>query len=325
MANSPGEAFMRVVAAEEVHRLLDYPSLVEALRELFRRGVDRVERYAISEPLGDHRQNDWLLLPAWQFGRHQGIKLVSVFPGNEAKGLASVQGLYVLFDGTNGLPVAAIDGAALTLRKTAANSALAATYLARKDAATLLMVGAGAMAQPLIEAHCAVRPIRRVLVWNRTLARAKAVAARIKLPGVVTRASADLARAVAEADIVSSATMSTSPLIEGRWLKPGHHLDLVGGFREHMREADDEAIRRSRIFVDARFTAAAHAGDICQPLASGLIAESDITDTFQLVRGERRGRQDDGEITLFKSGGGGHEDLGTAQHLMAKIEASAKR
>ncbi len=315
---------MRVVTSQEVHRLLDYPSLVEALRELFRRGVDRVERYVISESLGDNRQNDWLILPAWQFGRHQGIKLVSVFPGNEAKGLASVQGLYVLFDGTNGRPIAAIDGAALTLRKTAANSALAATYLARKDASTLLMVGAGAMAPPLIEAHCAVRPIRRVLVWNRTPARAEAVVATLKLPGVSAQVSTDLAAAVAEADIVSAATMSTTPLIEGRWLKPGQHLDLVGGFREEMREADDEAIRRSRIFVDARFTAAAHAGDICQPLASGLIADSDITDTFQLARAERPGRQDDGEITLFKSGGGGHEDLGTAQHLLAKIEAVAK-
>jgi alanine dehydrogenase len=316
---------MRVVTADEVHRLLDYPSLVEALRELFRRGVDRVERYVVSEPLADRRQNDWLILPAWQFARHQGIKLVSVFPGNKAKGLASVQGLYVLFDGTNGMPVAAIDGAAITLRKTAANSALAATYLARRDAATLLMLGAGTMALPLIEAHCAVRQIRRVLVWNRTPARAEAVAAKVNLPGVTARASTDLVGAVAESDIISAATMSTTPLIEGRWLKPGHHLDLVGGFREEMREADDEAVRRSRIFVDARFTAAAHAGDICQPLASGLIADSDITDTFQLARGERPGRRDDGEITLFKSGGGGHEDLGTAQHLLAKIEAAAKK
>ncbi len=316
---------MRVVSAEEVHRLLDYPSLVEALRELFRRGAERLERYVISEPIAGQRQNDWLILPAWQFGRHQGIKLVSVFPENEAKGLASVQGLYVLFDGTNGIPLAAMDGAAITLRKTAANSALAATYLARRDTGTLLMLGAGAMALPLIEAHCAVRPIRRVLVWNRTLARAEAVAAKVNLPGVTAKAASDIPSAMAEADVISAATMSTTPLIQGRWLKPGHHLDLVGGFREEMREADDEAVRRSRIFVDARFTAAAHAGDICQPLASGLIADSDITDTFQLARGERPGRQDDGEITLFKSGGGGHEDLGTAQHLLAKIEAAERR
>jgi alanine dehydrogenase len=315
---------MRYVSADEVHRLLDYPSLVEALRELFRRGVDRTERHIISEPLAGGQQNDWLILPAWQFGRHQGIKLVSVFPGNEAKGIASVQGLYVLFDGTNGMPLAAIDGAAITLRKTAANSALAATYLARKDAANLLMLGAGAMALPLIEAHCAVRPIRRATIWNRTLARAEALAAKVNLPGVSANASADLEAAVAGADVISAATMSTAPLIQGRWLKPGQHLDLVGGFREHMREADDEAVRLSRIFVDARFTAAAHAGDICQPLASGLIKDSDITDTFQLARGEKPGRLNDREITLFKSGGGGHEDLGTAQHLLARLEAESR-
>lgn len=315
---------MRYVAADEVHRLLDYPALVEALRELFRRGCDRVERFALSEHLPDGRQNDWLMLPAWQFGRHQGIKLVSVYPENESKGIASVQGLYVLFDGTNGLPVLAVDGAAITLRKTAANSALAATYLARKDSKTLLMLGAGAMALPLIEAHCAVRPIRQVMIWNRTVARAEAVAQKVKLPGVSAIVVEDIERAVGAADIVSAATMSPTPLIEGRWLKPGHHIDLVGGFREEMREADDEAVRRSRIFVDARFTAAAHAGDICQPLASGIIADSDITDTFELARGEKPGRRNDSEITLFKSGGGGHEDLGTAQHLLAKLEALGK-
>jgi alanine dehydrogenase len=312
---------MHVVSAEEVHRLLDYPSLVEALRELFRRGVDKVETHHLVEPLPAGKQNDWLLLPAWQFGRHHGIKLVSVYPGNEAKGIASVQGLYLLFDGADGLPLACIDGAALTLRKTAANSALAATYLARADAATLLMVGAGALAPHLAQAHAAVRPIRRVLVWNRTLAKAEAMAGALALPGVATEAVGDLEAAVGAADIVSAATMAREPLICGRWLKPGQHVDLVGGYRDDMREADDEAIRRSRIFVDARFTAAHHAGDITQPLKSGLIREADITDSFQLARGERPGRVRDDEITLFKSGGGGHEDLGTAQHLLGRLEA----
>jgi alanine dehydrogenase len=312
---------MRYVSAEEAHRLLDYPSLVEALRELFRLGCDRVERVLMSQPLPDGRQNDWLVLPAWQFGRHQGIKIVSVYPENESRGLASVQGIYILLDGTNGKALMAVDGAAITLRKTAANSALAATYLARKDSKTLLMLGAGAMALPLIEAHCAVRPIRRVLIWNRTPARAEAVAARVKLPGVSTIVADDIRRALDEADVISAATMSHTPLIRGEWLKAGQHLDLVGGYLEEMREADDEAVRRSRIFVDARFTAAAHAGDICQPLASGIITDSDITDTFELARGEKPGRQNDQEITFFKSGGGGHEDLGTAQHLLAKLEA----
>lgn len=313
---------MHIVSAEETHRLLDYPSLVEALRELFRRGVDRAERTILTEPLADGRQNDWLLLPAWQFGRHLGIKLVSVFPHNTERGIDSVQGLYLLFDGTTGQPLAAIDGAALTLRKTAANSALAATYLAREDASTLVLVGAGALGPHLVRAHRAVRPIRRVLVWNRTPSRAELVAAELAQElDVEASAVTDLEQAVRQADLVTCATMANRPLVKGAWLRPGTHVDLVGGFREDMREADDEAVRRSRIFVDARFTAAAHAGDICQPLASGLITDADITDTFELARGEKPGRQSRDEITLFKSGGGGHEDLGTAQHLLARLTA----
>ncbi|MBX6323139.1 MAG: hypothetical protein IRY94_15035, partial [Rhodospirillaceae bacterium] len=166
-------------------------------------------------------------------------------------------------------------------------------------------------------------PIERVLVWNRTPARAAALArsldGRLERPGISVAAVDDLEAAVRQADIVSCATMAEQPLVHGRWLAPGTHLDLVGGFRETMREADDEAVRRARIFVDARFTAAAHAGDICQPLAAGLIREEDITDTFQLARGERPGRTEATEITLFKSGGGGHEDLGTAQYLMERL------
>jgi alanine dehydrogenase len=316
---------MHVVSAEEVHRLLDYPSLVEALRELFRRGIDRVETVLLTQNLPEGRHNDWLLLPAWQYGRNYGAKLVSVFPGNEAKGIDTVQGLYLLFDGSNGLPLACIDGAAITLRKTAANSALAATYLARRDATTLLMVGAGAMARPLIEAHSAVRPIKKVLIWNRSFDRAEALAASLRSSGQIVQAVKDLASAVPEADVISAATMATEPLILGKWLRPGQHVDLVGGYLPHMREADDEAVTRARIFVDARFTAADHAGDICQPLAKGVITDDDITDGFELARGQKPGRQSDEEITLFKSGGGGHEDLGTAQHLVARLEAERGR
>jgi alanine dehydrogenase len=310
---------MRYVSAEEVHAALDYPSLVEALRELFRRGVDEARAIHLTEPLPDGKENVWLLLPAGQHGRHQGIKLVSVYPGNAAKGLESVQGLYVLFDGTNGMPLAAIDGAALTFWKTAANSALAASWLARPDAATLLMVGSGALAPHLVRAHCAVRPIRQVLIWNRTAANAERMAAAIAQPGLTVEVAGDLAAAVARADVISCATMATTPVIRGEWLKAGTHLDLVGGFRLDMREADDAAVRRARVFIDAWFTAGDHCGDICQPLATGLLRKDDITDSFQLARGERPGRTAPAEITLFKSGGGGHEDLGTAQHLMARL------
>ena len=310
---------MRTISAAELNAKLEFLPLVEALRELFRRGVDEARAIHLSQPLADGRRNDWLLLPAWQFGRHMGVKLVSVFAENEAKGLASVQGLYVLFDGTNGLPLAAIDGAAITLWKTAANSALAAGYLARKHAQTLLMVGAGALAPYLARAHCAVRPIARVMIWNRTAGNAERMAAALARPGLTVEVVGDLAAAVARADIVSCATMSSTPVIKGAWLPPGVHVDLVGAYRPEMREADDEAIRRARVFIDAWFTAGEHCGDICQPVAAGLLRREDITDTFQLTRGERPGRLRDDEITLFKSGGGGHEDLGTAQHILARF------
>jgi ornithine cyclodeaminase len=311
---------MHVISAEQVHALLDYPSLVEALRELFRRGVDEARSIHLTEKLADGRENVWLLLPAWQHGRNQGVKLVSVFPGNETRGLVSVVGVYVLFDGANGYPLAVIDGAALTLWKTAANSALAATYLARRDAGKLLVLGAGQLAPHLARAHAALRPIREVRVWNRTAAKARQMAAALKLPEARVEATEDLAGSVRWADVISAATMAREPLIAGAWLRPGQHLDLVGGFRPDMREADDEAIRRSRVFIDAWFTAGAHCGDICKPLEAGVIAKDAIADTFELARGQKPGRLNDDEITLFKSGGGGHEDLGTAQHLMTKIE-----
>jgi ornithine cyclodeaminase/alanine dehydrogenase-like protein (mu-crystallin family) len=310
---------MHMIDAARTHALLDYPGLVEALRDLFRRGVDRLERAFLTQPTGAG-SNDWLILPAWQFGRNFGAKLVSIFPGNPARGKDAVLGLYVLFDGSTGEPLAAIDGAALTVRKTAANSALAATYLARKDAQTLLMVGAGAMGPHLIQAHAAVRPIARVEVWNRTPERARKLADELELPGVTITPTTDLEGAARRADIISCATIATTPLIRGTWLRPGTHLDLVGGYRPDMREADDEAVRRAaRIYVDARFTTVEVAGDIVEPVKAGLIDPGAIIDTFQLARGERRGRQSASEITFFKSGGGGHEDLGTAQYLLGQL------
>jgi ornithine cyclodeaminase len=304
-------------------RLLDFGGLVEALRDTFRRGCDRLDRWLMTEPLSNGEANDWLLQPAWQFGRHFGIKMANIFPGNLAMGLDTIQGIFVLFDGTTGLPLAVIDGAAITLRKTAANSALAADYLARKDAGCLLMVGAGRLAPHLIEAHSAVRSYREVLIWNRTAAKAAALAARLDRPDRPVRAVADLAAAAPEADVICCATFADRPLLSGRWLKPGTHVDLVGGYRPDLREADDEAVRRARVFVDARFSTVAICGDVCQPIAAGLLKEEDIADTFQLTRGERPGRRSESEITFFKSGGGGHEDLGTAQYLLSKARNSA--
>jgi alanine dehydrogenase len=312
---------MKVFSAEDVHRYLDYPGLIEALRVVFIDGVDVVQRFAFTQELADGKENTWILLPAWQFNKYQGIKLIGVYPGNEKRGLASVQGLYVLMDGQTGVAVACMDGASLTLRRTAANSALAATYLARADCQKMLMVGAGSLAPHLIQAHCAARPLKQVYIWNRSSAKAAQVVAELQQAedfNVPVAVITDLEKAVAECDLISCATMASEPLIMGRWLKNGCHLDLVGGYRPDMREADDEVIRRAgRVFVDAS-TTAGECGDICVPLAAGLIKESEITDTFQLARGDRPGRQSADEITFFKSGGGGHEDLATAQYLLQK-------
>jgi ornithine cyclodeaminase len=300
--------------ADRIHGLADYPGLVDTLKTMNRQGVDVIDRMLLSQPTKTREQNDWLLLPAWSFDRYFGIKLVSVFPENPRRDLPAVQGLYALFEGRNGAAIATLDGAALTLVKTAANSAMASDLLSRPDANVLLVCGGGALAPHLIAAHCAVRPINRILRWNRrpeTLDPAP-----LRARGLPVEITTDLAAAVAAADIVSTATRATAPIIAGDWLKPGCHLDLVGGYLPEMREADDAAFRRApRHYVDARLTTVGVAGDVCGPLAAGLTQETDLIDMFQLNRGERPGRRDDQEITWFKSGGGGHEDLAVAQYL----------
>ncbi len=298
----------------------DYGALIEALAEMYRRGVDRNALFRLDLESASGTVANLLLRPAWQRDRNIGVKLVTVFPDNNAKGLASVLGVYVLMDGETGAPLACIDGTVLTLYKTAANSALGARFLAREDAESMVMVGAGALAPHLIAAHATVRPIRRVLIWNRTAARARDLAARLDRPGLSVAATEDLESAVRGADVICCATMARAPLVRGEWLAPGAHLDLVGGFTPEMREADDEAVRRARVFVDTREGTLAEVGDILEPLRAGVIAEDDIAaDLTQLCRGERPGRGAAEEITLFKNGGGSNQDLATAQFLVARL------
>lgn len=254
-----------------------------------------------------------LLMPAWQAGRYLGIKIVTVFPGNSRHGLPAVQGTYQLCDGATGEPLALIDGGELTARRTAAASALAADYLARRDAARLVMVGTGRLSLNLIAAHCAVRPITRVTVWGRSPDKAIAVARQAATLGLTASATEDLAAACREADIISTATLARDPLIRGEWLGPGTHLDLVGGFRPDMREADDECVRRAQIYVDTSEGALGEAGDLVQPLHSGVITRDAVrADLHDLCRGTHPGRDSDAAITLFKSVGTALEDLAAA-------------
>ena len=304
---------MRRIDADAVIAALDYRALIERLREAFCEDVTTPLRHHHTIPVPGAAEATLLLMPAWQAGRYIGVKIATVIPSNVAHDLPSVMGLYVLLDGETGTPLAVIDGPSLTRRRTAAASALAANYLARGDACRLLMVGTGALAPELIEAHGVHRELKEIAVWGRSPEKAEALAARLDYPERRVRAVTDLEAAVREADIVSCATLSNEPLIRGAWLTPGCHLDLVGGFRPTMREADDDAVRAARLYVDTREGALSEAGDMTDPLNRGVITKSDIRgDLFELARVEAAGRKDASEITLFKSTGTALEDFAAA-------------
>lgn len=305
---------LRFYAADEVHAALDYPRLVAALAQAFAVGVQVPVRHA-------HRLSDadtLLLMPAWS-ETALGVKLVTVMPGNSAHGVETVQAVYVLLDRATGEPRALLDGDALTLRRTAATSALAARYLAREDAQNLLLIGAGRLGPHLACAHYALRPgLRRVFVWARDPARAQSAAQWLRDQSLPAQAALDLEYAVREAQIVTCATRSTAPIVRGAWLAPGTHLDLVGGFTPAMREIDDAAAARARIFVDTYTGALAEAGDLRSPMASGAISRASIVaELAELVRGEKTGRTRAEEITLFKSVGTALEDLAAAELVVS--------
>lgn len=305
---------MRIIAAAEVEAALDYPSLVERLREAFRHDIQVPVRHHHEIEVPGGSAATLLLMPAWEAERHIGVKMVTVFPDNAARSLPAVLGIYVLLDGETGAPLALIDGPMLTVRRTAGASALASSYLSRPDSERLLMVGTGALAPQLIAAHAAVRPLRSVAVWGRTPEKAQQLAARLTRSDFRVECTTDLEGAARDADIISCATLSKAPLIHGEWLRPGQHLDLVGAFRPDMRECDDAAMARARVYVDTRDGATKEGGDIVQALAAGaLTAEAIAGDLFQLTRGERSGRGAREEITVFKSVGTAIEDLAAAQ------------
>ena len=304
---------MQMIDAPAVIEALGWRPLIEALRDAFRAPCRMPPRHHHTIDCPGEPAQTLLVMPAWQEGGAIGIKLVTVAPGNAGRGLPAVSASYVLADGRTGRHLALIDGGELTVRRTAAASALAADYLARADARHLLMVGTGRLAPNLIAAHATVRPIDRVTIWGRSPHKAAALAARLNRPGLAVAATGDLPAAVAAADIVSCATLATEALVRGDWLPPGVHLDLVGAFTPTMREADDAALTRGRVFVDTRDGALTEAGEIVQAIQAGVLAADDIAaDLFELTGGHRPGRTGAGEITVFKSAGTALEDLAAA-------------
>ena len=308
---------MKILSAAEVDAALDDITLIDRLDATFRAGCEMPTRHHHTI-----KNATLLLMPAWTTARI-GVKVVTVFPDNGQHGLPSIYGQYLLLDGATGAALALLDGTMLTKRRTACASGLASRYLSQPESARLLMIGTGALAPHLVRVHAKVRPIREVAIWGRSTAHAQTLADDLAwhLPEalgreIVVRVVADRAAAIANADIVSCATLSSTPLVEGDWLHEGQHLDLVGAYTPAMRESDDRAVRRARVFVDTRAGALKEAGDIVQPIANGTIDENDVlADLFDLARGTHGGRLagDATTITLFKSCGAALEDLAAAE------------
>lgn len=319
---------MRIITAADIAEVASFRDLIETLRVAFRTPSIAPLRHhhTIERPDGEP-DTALLIMPAWTDFTSQGsskrgyagVKIVSIVPDNKARSLPSVVGAYLLLSGESGLPLALLDGQALTLWRTAAVSALASSYLSRPDANKLLMVGAGALAPYLIRAHCAVRPIEHVLIWNRTPERAQKLVGKLGDLDVRIATTDDLEGAVRGADVVSTATKSKEPLIQGMWLNAGQHVDLVGAFKPTMREVDSHAVSKARVFCDTREGALKEAGDLMAPIAENRFSADDIAgDLFDLCRGGRAGRRFYDQITLFKSVGTGAEDLAVAAHIFAR-------
>jgi ornithine cyclodeaminase len=307
---------IEVLDAATVTARTPYPALVDALREAFRGGGASPARHHHTVP-GDGRDDITLLLmPAWNGAGDFGVKLAAIARSNAARGLPTLNGVYVLFDGQTGIPRAVLDAGALTARRTAAASALAARTLSRPDSRTLFVIGTGRVARELIAAHCAVRPLETVRVWGRNTDHAReACEAASQATGVDCRPVADIERGARGADIVSAAVPSTAPLLEARHLAHGMHIDLVGAFTPAMCEAAPDVIGKAdRVFIDTMEGALDEAGDLLQAAAAGVFSFDDVAgDMFEMAAATGPLRGGAQEITLFKSVGTALQDLAAAQ------------
>lgn len=312
---------MQFFSPQQINQYLNYAELVPALKRAFASEITTPMRqhYDIPNPFSS-RETTLLMMPSWQAGEHIGVKLVTVTPESSKYQLPSIQGTYVLFDAVRGCVKAMMDAPALTAKRTAAASALASSFMSDENSASLLMVGTGALAPELIKAHLSVRPLKSVQVWGRDPQKAQQVIQQLEHYPVEFSVAEDLQQAVARADIISCATLSQEPLIQGEWLQAGQHLDLVGSYRPDMREADDECIRRSRIVVDNYTGACKETGDIVIPLKSGVLKREELeADLFGLCRQEQQFVRRSGDITMFKSVGHALEDLAAAQLVVAQV------
>lgn len=309
---------MRFIEKEDVIKSLDYPSLIEALKEAFINEINVPSRlhYDFKNPQ-EGIDSTLLLMPAWQEGVSVGTKILTVSPNNAKYELPAINGIYILFDGHKGELQAIIDGKPLTSKRTAAASALASSYLSRKDSTSMLMIGTGALSSELIKAHSCVRDLKEIYIWGRDKNKAQKIAD--SLPEYNIQVIENIEDKISNVDIVSCATLSQNPLIFGKYIKEGQHFDLVGAYKPDMREADDEFIKSVDIFIDTDM-AKKESGEIKIPLENKIIFEKNFkADLFDLTRGITEGRVNNSQITLFKSVGHGLEDLAAARLVYEKV------
>lgn len=311
---------MQALDDASVAAALPWPELIEAIERIV---VDpdgfAPERTVHPIPVAGGDDALLLMKPGWVSGDIIGVKVVTHFPDNGVLGLPTVQSGFLLFDATNGSLIGLCEANELTARRTAAASAVAAKRLARPDARKLLVVGTGALSPMTAQAHAAVRDFASIEVWGRDPSKAASVVERLKGDGYAAAVCADLDSSVAQADVISCVTGSTNPLVKGALLRPGTHVDLIGGFTFAMRETDDDVARRASLFVDTRADGSL-AGDLAQPLAAGIITADDIkAELIELIDGRHPGRQADDEITFFKSAGFAMEDLAAARLAFGRV------
>jgi len=313
---------VRIFDADQVRARAPLPALVDCLERAFA-GRPQVPLRQVLTPPGGAGERRFFLMPAFGEDGAAAVKLITYVPENTGRGLPTIQAAIVLFS-AEGVPLALLDGTMVTRLRTAAASALASKHLSRADSRRLALAGTGTLAPWMAAAHAVVRPIERIDVWGRRPERAQATVAAIRSlvgPHVDVHATVTFEDAVRSADIVCCATSSATPVLEGRWLSPGAFVDLVGSFTPAMREADDEAVRRSRVFVDTFEGALAEAGDLIGPLERGVIGREQVEgELADLVGARVPGRRSAEEITLFKSVGTALEDLAAAQLVMAAGE-----
>jgi ornithine cyclodeaminase len=290
---------------------LPFDRLIPALERMFVEGCTAPRRHNHLLRDAGGVKDSLLIMPAWR-DDYLGIKQVTIFPGNSARGLAGLYSTYTLYDAANGVPLAFIDGDQITVRRTAGASALAASFLARPDAHRLLIVGAGNVAAALAPAYAAVRDIRQLRIWDRHPEKAAALAVRLAADGFDAAMAPDLDAAVREAEIITCATLSQRPLVRRECLQAGAHVDLIGSFQPFMRETDDATFADTSVFVDTE-EALDKSGDLLSPMAAGVFSRDRVLATLEaLCKRQHPGRRTSGEITVYKAVGAASEDLAAA-------------